>query len=130
MSKTTEISLNPNKQRSRVLPERNTEGAPLKAAPPGLRSPQGGEVKQRTARLTFSGCPVRAGQKQGDLSDNPSDSFSPQIHDEGCKEARWRRETADLSSPAPREISSSHPSEGGERESARGGEGGQSVVFS
>ncbi|KAF0046721.1 hypothetical protein F2P81_000354 [Scophthalmus maximus] len=32
--------------------------------------------------LTVSVCPVRAGEKQQDAGDNPSDSFSPRVHDD------------------------------------------------
>lgn len=96
---------------------RHTAGAPLKSHPirvsssPDTLHHRGGK-KVGKALLTFSGCPVRAGQKQGDPNDNPSGSFSPQIHDEERREGAqepgcsWRRETANLPSPAPREISS------------------------
>lgn len=45
------------------------------------------ESKKKNSPLTFSGYPAPAGEKQGDLRDNPSDTFSPQVHDEatgGC----------------------------------------------
>lgn len=52
----------------------------------GLRIPQE-QVKAsvRAALLTFSGCPVRGAQEQGELNDNPSDSFSSQVHDGGMR---------------------------------------------
>ncbi len=127
---TTEISLNPEIRSFvffQALWQKN--GAPFQSrpsgsAPPGLAPSPPGKVQKRTARSPSPVVPYELKRSRATWAIIPATLLVPRSMMKRREAAEkpggcWRRETANLSSPAPREISS-NPTEGREEREREG----------
>lgn len=86
---------------------------------------RGGKVKKAHSGLTFCGCPAQVEEKQGDLRDNPNDSFSPRSHGEAAGCCRGARRLLAAGERRPTSHVQLRESERGLPKQAGGGEDGE-----